>query len=44
MKQPTLENIIVWIWKELKPYVKKLKTVRLFENPTLFIEYDGTNK
>lgn len=44
MKQPTLENITVWIWKELTPYVKKLKTVRLFENPTLFIEYNGTNK
>ncbi len=44
MKQPTLENIAVWIWKELKPYVKKMKRIRLFENPTLFVEYDGKGK
>jgi len=44
MKQPTLEMIAVWIWKELKPYVKHMKRIRLFENPTLYVEYDGKNK
>jgi len=41
MKQPTLENIAVWIWKELKPYVKNMTCVRLFENRTLYVEYKG---
>ncbi len=44
MKQPTLEHIAVWIWNELKPYVKHMKRIRLFENQTLFVEYDGKNK
>tara|TARA_Y100000294_G_C8480058_1_gene306337 strand:+ start:208 stop:546 length:339 start_codon:yes stop_codon:yes gene_type:complete len=41
LPQPTLENITVWIWKELKPYVKHMKRIRLFENRTLFVEYEG---
>lgn len=41
LKQPTLENIAVWIWNELKPYVKKMKVIRLYENPTLFVEYNS---
>ena len=42
--QPTLENIAVWIYDELKPYIKTLKCVRLYENPTLFVEYSAAKE
>ena len=41
LKQPTLENLAVWIFGELKPYVKNIKRIKLYENPTLFVEFNG---
>lgn len=41
--QPTTENLIVLIWKELEPHIKgcKLHRLKLVETDTIYAEYFG---
>ncbi len=44
-RQPTSENMVVYIWEQLEPHVPDgvgLVRVRLYETPTIFTEYDGS--
>ncbi len=41
IKNPTAENISIWIWEELKDKIKDLKEIRLWETPTSFAIYNG---
>jgi len=43
-KNPSAENIAVWIWgrlKDMKKFGVKLYEVKLWENPTSFVTYRG---
>lgn len=41
--QPTTENLVILIWKELKPKIKgcKLHSIRLDETENIYAEYFG---
>ena len=41
--QPTTENLVILIWKQLKPHLKgcKLHSIRLEETENIFAEYKG---
>lgn len=41
IKNPTVENMCLWIWKRLKPKIKGLYEVRLWETPSSFAIYNG---
>lgn len=45
IKQPTAENILVWVWKKLAPKLNKNKILLtkliLWETPTSFAVYEG---
>ena len=42
---PTLENIAIEIWRRLAPHLQngrgRLRTVRLYETPDLWVDYKG---
>jgi 6-pyruvoyltetrahydropterin/6-carboxytetrahydropterin synthase len=39
---PTLENIAREIWRRVEPHIgPRLHSVRLYENPDLYVEYSG---
>lgn len=40
---PTSENIAIDVWRQLAPRLEKcrLRRIRLYEDPTLFVEYFG---
>jgi 6-pyruvoyltetrahydropterin/6-carboxytetrahydropterin synthase len=42
---PTLENIAIEIWRRLAPHLQngrgRLRTVRLYETPDLWVDYQG---
>ena len=42
-KQPSSENLVVFIWSQIEPYLNDvtLHRVRLHETPTIFTDYDG---
>ena len=40
LDNPTAENIAVWIWKKLKPVLPMLASVRVFETPHCWAEYE----
>ena len=42
-KQPSTENLVVWIWEQIAPALKsgKLHRVRLVETPTIHTDYYG---
>lgn len=42
IEQSTAENLCVWIWNELKEELP-LYEIRLWETPTSFAIYNGTN-
>jgi 6-pyruvoyltetrahydropterin/6-carboxytetrahydropterin synthase len=39
MDNPTGENLLVWMWQELKPIMTGLKELRLWETPEYCITY-----
>lgn len=43
IKQPSAENIAIWIWKQLKKHMP-LYEVRLWESPTNFVIYHGKKR
>ena len=42
-RQPSTENLLVWIWQEIAPRLQgcRLVRLRLQETPTIFTEYTG---
>jgi len=38
---PTLENIVIWVWKELKDRLPLLYEIKLSETPNNFVTYRG---
>ena len=40
IKQPSLENVCIWIWQQLSKKIP-LEEVKLYENPTLYAVYRG---
>ena len=42
-KQPSSENLVIFIWSQIEPYLKDvtLYRIRLHETPTIFTDYYG---
>ena len=38
---PTVENIIIWIWEHLNPHLPSLYELKLHETPTSSVIYKG---
>lgn len=41
LENPTAELIAVWIWDRMKPDLSDLCSVRVYETPDCWAEYDG---
>ncbi|MDW9709530.1 6-carboxytetrahydropterin synthase QueD [Sinorhizobium meliloti] len=41
LENPTAENIAVWIWQKVKPLRHELHSVKVFETPSCWAEYEG---
>lgn len=41
LENPTAENIAVWIWRKVKPLLGELNSVKVFETPACWAEYEG---
>ncbi len=39
MDNPTAENLVVWMWDQLKPHLPDLKEIRLWETPDYCVSY-----
>lgn len=42
LENPTAENIAVWIWERTRPLLPALASVRVYETPNSWAEYEGT--
>ena len=42
IKNASVENMCVWVWKQLKPKIKGLVEVRIWETPNSFAVYSGS--
>lgn len=38
---PSVENLIVWIWKNLKTHLPELKRIKIYETDTCYCTYEG---
>ncbi|MBS3647661.1 6-carboxytetrahydropterin synthase QueD [Pseudaminobacter sp. 19-2017] len=41
LENPTAENIAIWIFDRVKPFVPQLASVRIYETPQCWAEYEG---
>lgn len=41
-KLPTAENVVIWIFENLKKEMPNLSSVKLWEGRNSWVEYDGT--
>lgn len=41
MELPTVENIGIWIWNQLKSKIDRLYEVKLYETPNNYVTYRG---
>ena len=41
LENPTAENIAIWIWDRVKPALPQLESVKVFETPDCWAEYNG---
>lgn len=41
LENPTAENIAVWIWDRVRPVVPQISSVKVFETPECWAEYEG---
>lgn len=41
LENPTAENIAVWIWDHVKPVLPQTRSVKVFETPDCWAEYEG---
>lgn len=44
IKQPTAENITLWIWDQLHKKLPQISEIKLWETPTSYITYKGTDQ
>jgi 6-pyruvoyltetrahydropterin/6-carboxytetrahydropterin synthase len=42
LENPTAEHIATWIWREIKGALPALSSVKVFETPNSWAEYEGT--
>jgi len=40
IENPTAENIVMWIWNQLKPKLPLLNKITLYETPTSWASYE----
>lgn len=43
IKQPSLENVCIWIWQHLIDKLP-LEEIKLYENPALYVSYRGNDE
>jgi 6-pyruvoyltetrahydropterin/6-carboxytetrahydropterin synthase len=41
LANPTAENISVWIWERAQPLLPQIASVKVFETPYCWAEYEG---
>lgn len=41
LENPTAEHIAIWIWQRVKPLLPQVCSVRVFETPQCWAEYEG---
>lgn len=41
LENPTAENIAMWIWAAVRPALPLLHSVKVFETPNCWVEYEG---
>ncbi|MDT3382401.1 6-carboxytetrahydropterin synthase QueD [Labrys portucalensis] len=41
LENPTAENIAIWIWDRIKPLLPLVASVRVYETPQCWAEYEG---
>ena len=41
LDNPTAENVVTWMWKELEPHLKGMKELQLFETNDSSVIYRG---
>lgn len=41
LENPTAENIALWTWRKIIPALSALASVRIYETPDCWAEYDG---
>jgi len=41
IENPTMENMVVWIWDKVKPHLPMLSKLKLYETPNNSVTYDG---
>ncbi len=41
LENPTAEHIAMWIWDRIKPSLMQLASVRVYETPQCWAEYEG---
>ncbi|MCF1475061.1 MULTISPECIES: 6-carboxytetrahydropterin synthase QueD [Rhizobium/Agrobacterium group] len=41
LENPTAENIATWIWTRVRPLLPELSSVKVFETPMCWVEFDG---
>lgn len=41
LQNPTAENIAAWVWQKIAPALPQLASVRVFETPFCYAEYEG---
>lgn len=41
LENPTAENIAVWVWDKVKPLLDNVSSVKVFETPFCWAEYEG---
>lgn len=44
LENPTAENIAIWIWEKTQPGLPQLYSVRVYETPDCWAEYDGSDR
>jgi 6-pyruvoyltetrahydropterin/6-carboxytetrahydropterin synthase len=44
LENPTAENIALWIWERTKPRLPQLSSVRVYETPDCWAEYNGLDR
>lgn len=43
LEQASVENLCLWVWRQLEADIPQLAEIRIWETPTSFAIYDGKN-
>jgi len=41
MENPTAENLIIWMWDEIRPHLAGVTELRLWEQDDMYVTYTG---